>query len=254
MLFRRILAALMMLLAAVMLLLSLGAGVGVWIIKGPTTARLEHTFERIDAAFTVADQGLEQVKSSLTRAQERLDAVRQEQRQAAAEPQRAGAIQRTLARTVQQRLAPEVGDASAKLHTVAEAAVVVNSVLEDLGNLPFLSASGLDTDRLGDMNNQLATVSSSAWELSRLFGEPTADTEAVDAQMNRIDSALKAMQGLVARYEPQLRQVRQRTDTLKAATLAWITPVATVISFVCFWIALSQISLIATARRWWKRG
>jgi hypothetical protein len=251
---KRILAGLTLVVAMAMLLLSLAAGIGVWLLKEPVTSRAMHTFGRIDAAFGVVDQGLEQVKGSLARAAERLDNVREEQRQLAPEPQKANATRRLMARTVQQRLAPEVGDAQAKLHTVAEAAVVVNSVLEDMGNLPFLDATGLDLGQLSALNNQLTSVSTSAWELSRLFAEPEPTADDVNSQLSRIDQTLKTMQTVIAGYETRFVQIRSQTQELKSRALGWITPVVAIISAVCLWIALSQVSMLCHAWSWWKRS
>lgn len=253
---KRILAGLTLVVGTVMLLLSLVGGVGVWIIKGPVTARATRLFERIEAALNVADQGLDQVESSLARASERLDSAREEQRLLALEPQQNLAMRRILARTVQQRVSPEINEANHKLHTVAEAAVVVNSVLEDVANIPLFSVAGLDVDRLTEINNRLADVGPAAWELSRLLGEPgsAADGDAAAAQLSKIERALEGLRRLIAEYEPQFRQVRQRTEALKSQILYWITPAAVLLSFVCFWIALSQISLLVHAWSWWKQA
>ncbi len=250
---KRILAGLTLILSAVGLLLGIAGGVGVWVAKGPATAKATRVFGRIEAALDVAEHNLDQVQVALARAAERLDGARQEQQNLAGQPQQSNVIRRTMARTVQQRIAPEVGNAHDKLHTVAEAAVVVNSVLEDLGNIPFLSASGLDLDSLTEMNDRLAGVGPAAWELSRLLGEPGADADAEGAQLSRIDRALQSMRTSVAEYEPQLAQVRQQKEELKSRTLPWITPATVLLSAVCFWIALSQVSLLFHAWSWWKR-
>jgi len=250
----RILAGVTFLLSAAGLLLSLGGGVGVWIVKGPVTARATRVFERIEAALDIADQGLGHVATSLARATDRLDNAREEQRKLSQEPRRREAARRFLARTVQQRVAPEIGDAHEQLHVVAEAAVVVNSVLEDLGNFPILSVTGLDLDRLAEINGRLVDVGPAAWELSRLFGESQPGSDAADVQLSQVERSVHAMRGLVAQYESQVTQVRQRTEELKARTLPWITPAAIVVSSLCFWIALSQLSLLFHARSWWRAG
>jgi hypothetical protein len=251
---KRILAGLTLLLSAAGLLLSLAGGVGVWVVKGPVTAKLTRIFERLDAALDLADQGLDHVKASLARAAERLDSVREERRQLAQPSGVASTAKRFLARSVQQGIAPELGDAHEKLHTVAEAAVVVNSVLEDVGNIPFLSIPGLDTDRLAEINKSLSGVESSAWEMLRLLGESGSGSgpDAAD-RFSQVDSTLKTMQRLIAEYEPQLTQARQRTEALKSWTLPWITPAAALVSFVCFWVAISQVSLLCHAWSWWGR-
>jgi hypothetical protein len=251
---RRALAGLALLLGAVVLLLSLAGGVGVWVIRPTVSSKATFVFGRVDAALDVADQALAHVKASLARAAERLDKVREERRQLAREPQRGDATRRFLARTVQQTVAPEIDNAHEKLHAVAEAAVVVNSVLEDVGNFPFLAVTGLDMDRLTELNGNLSRVESSAWELLRLLGEqgPEAGSDAA-TRLSQVERALQAIQSMIAEYEPQLAQVRQRTEALKSHTLPWITPAAALVSFACFWVALSQVSLLAHAWSWWKR-
>jgi hypothetical protein len=253
---KQILAGLTLLLGTAGLLLSLAGGVGVWIVKEPVTAKATHVFERIEAALNVADQGLDHVKTSLARAAERLDSTKEEQRRLAQAPRQNNMAQRLLARTVIPRIAPEFGDAHETLHKVAEAAVVVNSVLEDVGNFPFLSVSGLDVGDLTQVNSLLSQVESSAWDLSRLLGEPASDpdSDAVGPQLSRIEQALKTMRGLLAEYEPQLTQVRQRTEQLKSRIFSWITPGAVLVSLVCFWIALSQVSLLVHACSWWRHS
>ena len=211
-------------------------------------------FERIEAALDIADRGLTHVDNRLGIAAERLDSARHEQRQISQEPRRGEAGRRFLARTIQQRVAPEIGDAHEQLHTVAEAAVVVNSVLEDVGNLPFLSVAGLDLDRLAEINSRLAGVGPAAWELSRLFGESEPDSDAAGAQLSQIERSLNTMRGLVVQSESQVGQVRQRTEELKSRTLPWITPAVILVSLLCFWIALSQLSLLLHARSWWRAG
>jgi hypothetical protein len=255
MLARRILAGLTLVLAAAMLLLSLAGAVGVWVVKGPVTARATHVFARIDAGLDVAEQNLGPAAASLARAQEHLNEAREEQRKIAQEPQRPSALRRLVAQRVEQTVSPQAGDAREKVQTVAEAAVVVNSVLEDVGTIPLLSTSGLDVDRIKEVNTRLAEVGPAAWELSRLAEEPEGppDAGAVDHQMSRIDQALKTARGSVAEYQSRVAEARQRTGELKARTLAWITPAAVLISAVCFWVALSQVSLLAHAWGWWKR-
>jgi hypothetical protein len=253
---KRFLAGLTLLIGVAALLLSLAGAIGVWVVKGPVTASATHIFERIEAALDIADQGLDHVETSLSRAAERLDSAKEEQRKLAREPRTADVARRFLARTVQQRIAPEIGDSLEELHTVAEAAVVVNSVLEDVGSLPFLSISGLDLDQLTEMNSRLADVAPAAWELSRLLGESgqEPDSDAASTQMSRVERALSTLRGMVAEYEPQVKQVRQRTDDLKSRTLPWVTPAAVLFSLVCLWVALSQISVLCHAWSWWRRA
>jgi hypothetical protein len=250
---KRLLAGLTLLLATAGLLLFLAGGVGIWLVKEPVTEKATHVFARIEDALEVADQSLENAKMSLTRAAGRLDTVRKEQRELTQAAARNRGLGTRLAQMVQRSVAPELGNAYQTLHKVAEASVVVNSVLEDLGNFPFLAATGLDMGPVTEMNSRLADVGPAAWELSRLLGAPEPDADTA-AQLSSVDRAVKGLQGLLAEYKPQIRQVRQTTETLKSKTLPWITPAWVAVSALCFWIALSQVSLIFHACSWWKHA
>jgi hypothetical protein len=253
---KRILAGLIFLLAVAGLLLSLAGGVGIWLVKEPVTAKATRVFDRLEAALDIADKGLAHVKTTLARAAERLDSVRAEQRKLAQEPRNNSATRRFMARTVQQLIAPQFTEAHETLHTVAEAAFVVNTVLEDVGNSPLFSVSGLDLDHIKEINGRFNQVADSAWQLSRLLGEPgpRAGADEVNPQLSRVEQALSRMRSLVDQYEPRLAEVRQRTEELKAQTFPWITPAVVLVSVICGWIALSQISVLVHACSWWRRA
>jgi len=249
---KRFLAGLTFLLSVVALLASLAGGVGVWMVQGTVRAKATKVFDRIEAKLDIADEGLDHVQTSLATAAKRLDEVQKRRRTQPQEPQ--SRLRRFLVQTVQQGLGPEFDKAHEQLHTVVEAAAVVNSVLEDVGNFPLLAVAGLDVGDLTEVNNRLTTVESAAWELSQFLGEPETNPDAASPRVSLIEQAVKRMQGLTAGYKPQVAQVRERTETLKSRTLPWIMPAAVLISLVCFWIALSQISLMCHACSWWRHA
>ncbi len=251
---KRILAGVILVLSTAMLLIMLAGSVGVWIVKEPVTDKATEVFQRIEAALDLAEQKLGLVKTTLARATERLDSARQEQRQLSQDPARNNIARRLLARKIQNLIAPQFVDANEKLHTVAEAAVVVNSVLEDVGNIPFLGTTGLDLDRLAQMNSRLAEVGPTAWELSRLLGEPEPNADAAGNQFSKIDHTLTTLREFLAEFEARLTQVRQQAAEVKSKTLSWITPAAILISVVCFWIALSQVCLMVRCWSWWRHS
>jgi hypothetical protein len=246
--YKRLFAGFVLLVSAAMLVACIVGGVGVWVVKGPATERAIHVFERIDHALDLAKRSLDQVKLSLARASDRLDGAKEEQKKLAQQAQSTNVLGTMLARTI----APDVEDAHEKLHTVAEAAVVVNSMLEDVGNFPFLSVSGLDVDGLSRMNDLLAGAGPAAWELSRLLGQ--RDSAAAGVQSSQVERTLKTMCDLIAEYEPQLMEVHRRSDELKSRALYWITPASILFSVACFWFTLSQISLIVHAYSWMRKS
>lgn len=247
---QRILAIVMLLLGVASLLISLGCGVGAWIVKRPVTDKATMVFGHIDGALAMAQQNLDLVKIGLNRAADRLNSARDEQRQLAQAPQQNPMMRRMLARQVQQRVAPEISESHEKLHTVAEAAIVVNSVLGDFGDLPFVGSTGLDLSGLTQLNDRIGELGPAAWELSRLLGDPAPDANATGVQFSRIEQSLKSAQLLISTYEPRLTEVRERSAEARARTLQGITPAVVLISVFFFWVAISQLVMLYHGWRW----
>src|SRR5262249_38420693 len=155
---KRILAGLTFLLSVVALLGSLAGGVGVWMVQGTVRAKATKVFDRIEAKLDIADESLDHVQTSLATAAKRLDEVQERRRTQPQEPQ--SRLRKFLVQTVQQSLGPRFVKAHEELHTVVEAAAVVNSMVEDVGNFPLLAIAGLDVGDLTEVNNSLTTVES----------------------------------------------------------------------------------------------
>jgi hypothetical protein len=248
---KRLLAVVTMFLCLAVFLASSAGAIGIWIVKAPVRERLTHIYGRIESALDFADQSLEQVQASLARAAERLETVKEDQRKAAQDPQRAMAVRRIAARTVQRQIAPDLSDAHEKVHKIAEGIVVANSVLEDIGGIPFFETLGVDVERLAEINRRLSQVESSAWELTRLLGDPDAES---DGELSRVEQVLQTLQKLIAEYATRVTETRHRIEELKANIFRWLMPATILISATLFWIALSQISLFCHARAWMHKN
>jgi hypothetical protein len=248
---QRLAAVLLLVLATLGFLLSLAGAVGVWFIREPVRARTTRVFERVEAALERAERGLDLASVSLARAEERLTDTRERRVKAGQETPPNAALRRGLTRTVRRGLGGEIDGAQEKLRTVAEAAVAVNSVLEDMGGIPLLAGSGLDTEGLARASEALTTAGQAAWGLSQAVGDPEGDSD-VGIEASRVERALQEAQRLLAESRPRLPQALQRARQLRSRASAWIGPGAAVLSAVCFWTALSQVCVALLAWSWWK--
>ena len=136
---------------------------------------------------------------------------------------------------------------------VAEATVVIDSVLQDVGKMPSVAGDEIQANRLNEVTDRLGDAASSAWELSRLLGESgaKADADAGD-HLSKVERALQAAQRLIAEYEPRVEQIRHRTGELEAKVGWWIEYGPIVVSLVSAWIALSQVAVLAWGWSWWR--
>lgn len=248
---KRILTVIVVPISVIGLLLSLVVGVGVWFILGSVKESVISVLERIGEGIDVARENLEQVKASLARAEDRLREARAENRRIAREPENGPNLRRTMARSVTRFVAPEMQEANAKLYEIAKASVVVNSILEDVGSFPLLDVAGLDVDEIAGLNEQLAAVGPTAFELSRLLADPDAPSSEAEARISRMEQTIVSLKGWVVRYEIMLSDVRQRKKELTDRTFPGITPAAVIVSLGCSWMAASQVGMVFHARSWW---
>jgi hypothetical protein len=101
------------------------------------------------------------------------------------------------------------------------------------------------------LNNSLVELGPAAWELARRLDGPEADRDA-GTQVSRIDQGLQIIQRQLVDYHQRVQEVRQRKDELKSRTLTGIRSVAVLLSGICLWIAVSQVSILFHAWSWWK--
>src|ERR1043166_553572 len=243
---KRVVAILTLLVSVLVLIGSLAASVGLWFIWSPVTERTTRVFGRIESALDKVDNGLAQVRRSLDRALEHLATARKEHLAEDKGPKPKISGRKTMALTLQRKFAPELDDAVDKLGTVAGAAVVVNSVLKDMGEMPALS---LDHDRLTEVNRGLAKLGPAAWELSRLLGDSEENT---DEQFSRIENDLRAFGATLTEYESKVRLVREQADQLKDQVQRWTSFTVIAGSALFLWIALSQVCMLKHAWAWVK--
>jgi hypothetical protein len=176
---KRTLALIAFFLGLVGLLVSLTVGVGVWVVREKVTSKATSVLDTVEGKLGTGDKALGHVKESLDNASKRLEAAREEQTKSAQVPAPGlrSMSRRVMARTIANQVAPELENARGTFQAVAEAALVANSVLGEIGNFPLLTDSGVNRDQLSEINSRLSQVETSAWELSRHLGDSDADSE-----------------------------------------------------------------------------
>jgi hypothetical protein len=106
---------------------------------------------------------------------------------------------------------------------------------------------------LTQLNKSLAKLGPAAWELGRRLDGPESDVDS-GGEMSRIVQSLQTMQGHLTEFASRIGEVRERTERLESQMPTWITCAVVLISAVCFWVAVSQVSVLVHASTWWKAG
>jgi chromosome segregation ATPase len=246
---KRIVAALVLILAMAMLAASLAAAIGVWAVKKAAEVKLEMGVAKVGRALDKANKVSSTASQALDRAAQRLKEIQEEHRKIAATPAAPDISRRMLSRLAQQKLGPDLDQARSAAHEAADAASVIGTVLEELGG----SIPGLNAEAMTRANSQLQQASSAAWELGLLLGEAD-QAGAATAQASRIEHAVREMRALVGQLDPVLAEVRARADQLQDRASWWLAVGPPLVTIVGVWIALTQVSVIVHALGWWRPG
>lgn len=254
---RRVVAVLVTVVSVAVLLAALAGGVGVWVIKGRLTAETTRLLDRADAALDVAGRALGDADTSLTRAADSVQKMKEGHSQlvGGAAQDRRPALN-LIALSLNDGLMPQVRDARGRLQAAAEVAVALQSLLGGIDQLPLVSVSRPEADRIREANDDLTQVAGSAEALRGLLtgGAGGPAPAAVGSRVDNIQRLLKEVRSRIEEYERKVTDARQEVGVVRARALAWIGPGTLIVSLVLFWIALSQVSVLAHVRSWLWRG
>src|SRR5262249_28169915 len=132
-------------------------------------------------------------------------------RQLGPDPKQNNPLVQLIVRQAATDLSPKVGNVRQALGSVTEAAVVIDSVLDNLNEIPLVSVSHLDTERLQATSGQLAALADRTQELSAMLPETNdASASAVKDRASQIDGILIELQTVAAEYEPRVVQIQDR--------------------------------------------
>src|SRR5262249_32985036 len=145
---KRMMAVLFLFLGGVGLLLCIAGLVGIWPARTAVETRLSQLFERVEGLLAAGSEDLHIVRGAIARGRESLI---EDTKPPAPMPQDAAnrrLLLKTLSKTLSRELPPKTVDLRATMTRVAEASVVLQVVLADVGKLPLGAANRAEDDRL----------------------------------------------------------------------------------------------------------
>jgi hypothetical protein len=156
-------------------------------------------------------------------------------------------------RVLAQNLTARFGNAQESVEAVTMAAVVANSLLESLEEIPMAEFGRLDKDQLAQASQHLQELVVGSQKLNAALagkGE-AADARQVSADMeeslSQVIDRLEGLKALAAAY-------KARVAELSSSVSFWIHWGPLLVTGVLVWVALGQLSLILHGRAWWRAG
>jgi hypothetical protein len=249
---KRILGAVVAVLAALMLLASLGAAVAVWVVRPRLEAGASKLFARVDAALDVTRRGVGQVNDVLEKSEANLREFRE---RTPADPAGGDRLRQPALRIAVSKLRSQYSpqELHDNLTAAAEAIVVANTVLESAGESPLNPRADLDADRVRQMSARLTEAGKLTQELSAMVDDEGATATGMRDQASRIEEALTTVHTTTKEYESQIDDIADRVARLKLRIQFWFTAGPVVATVVLLWFAVSQVSLLMHAVSWLRK-
>lgn len=246
--FRCTAGALAMLLGVMGVLVCGAAIVGCWSVLSSLSQRTSDALGRVETILDATSESFEQVRGSLQKADQELEAVREAER---APTPRSPQLGRAASRRLASKLTSSLGDAQRRLGVAVEAAVVVDSLLDGLDEVPLVRMTKLDTQQLQEVSGRVSALTSNAQRLQAMLETPSGS--------DKVDEETSRMRPILSRVTPGLQGVADRIDEargrvaeLRSRIAGWLRVTQVGLTLILLWIGVGQGCLLAQGWSWYR--
>jgi predicted nucleic acid-binding Zn-ribbon protein len=255
---KRILAAIVILIAALGLVLSVSSLVGVWAVRGPARDTVTALSTLVNSKLEAVDQALARVNARVDQGRQALARVNNAASKLGDRIEEGSPALAALADAVRDDLAPKIADARAQATELHDGVVSVNAALETLNRLPFISVPTL-TDELSAASERVDAAQSDVQELRAAIAETRAAASAslvaaVTARTIKIDNALAQIQTTAASHQATLAERQQRVTDLADTLLRAINLLVLSLTALFLVLAAGQVLLIYVCWQYVRAG
>jgi chromosome segregation ATPase len=237
-----------MVLAALVLLSSVGGVFGIWVLKGKAGRLTTAVFAPLESGLDTADQALEKVNTRVSNARDRVSNTQDLVRQLDQQPVANGAVLSAVSETVGMRLEPAIDQLQA---SISNALGLVNGVNNSVAAINDLFGVKLPTltSELQTLDARIATLREQTQEVrtdlaAMIQGTLQMRATQVNSRLANLASGLQDIQAVVSKYVGNVRHIKARLTTLKSNISSAITIGSIVGTIFLVWIAISQVTML----------
>jgi hypothetical protein len=230
-----------------------------WLLKPKLTQSTGHALSHVDEVLSVTANGIREVQSALAQANANLQDVKSTSSKSEGDDASRRLALKMAAWKISNDFGSQISSIRANLSGVSQAAVVLDTLVQDFDKAPLTPIPKVDVERLQTSSEQLAEVGKSAQELAQLLSNPS-DTGTplkpadVASRTTPIEKALKDVQAVAADFEVKVADSKTRVAWVQSSAPNWINWGTLAVTGVLLWIAISQVSLMCHSWGWMKRG
>lgn len=251
---KRICAVIVMVISILVLALSLTGVVGTWMVRADLDTGLVSIVADAEARAANLKQGLDQLDTALAQARDQVAAVEQEVETFGADLDQNRPLLTAISDKLGLDLTPLVDQAREIVTTIRETVAAVNSIVESINTLPFVSKPIPELEALNKLSQDIETFQAEVQNLRLTIEQKRSEiiggaVSLIATPASQIRGSLDEMQTTVSTYSQQIGTVQEGLSDFKSTIGKTLTWVAVILTLLLLWIAFSQAGLLVLGWR-----
>ena len=251
---KRIVAVVIMVTSVLVLVLGLAGIAGTWMVRSRLDDGLGRIMTAAEAEAVGAQQELDRLDAALAQASTQIAAVEQEVQALGTDLDQNKPLLTALTDRLDVDLAPLAARAREMMDTIRETVAAVNSVVETINALSFVSKPIPELENLNALAEEIDSFEAEVQNLRLTIEQRRSEVIAggvsiVTNPAARIRGGLDRAQATVSGYSQRLGTLQENLSALGATVGQWLTWLAVILTLILLWLALSQAALFVLGWR-----
>ena len=251
---KRIAAVVIMVTSVLVLVLGLAGIAGTWMVRSRLDDGLGRIMTAAEAEAVGAQQELDRLDAALAQASTQIAAVEQEVQALGTDLDQNKPLLTALTDRLDVDLAPLAARAREMMDTIRETVAAVNSVVETINALSFVSKPIPELENLNALAEEIDSFEAEVQNLRLTIEQRRSEIIAggvsiVTTPAARIRGGLDRAQATVSGYSQRLGTLQENLSALGATVGQWLTWLAVILTLILLWLALSQAALFVLGWR-----
>jgi predicted nucleic acid-binding Zn-ribbon protein len=245
---KRLLATIVIVLAAIGFLADAAGLVGVWIVRQPARDTVTALSTFVNDKLGIIDQALARISTRADEGRQALARVNDAASKLGDRLEENSPLLTALTRAARDELAPRIDEMRAQAIALHDGVVSVNAALETLDSLGFITVPTF-SDELSALSQRVDAAQSNIQELRTAIDEARTGAlpnlvTAVTTRTSKIDSVLAQIKSSTAKYQVTVTQKRQQVTDLSNTLLRAINLLVLSLTALFLVTAAGQVLLI----------
>jgi len=245
---KRILSVVVMVVSALVLVLSLAGIAGAWIVRGQLATGLEGIATAAETRAEAVQQGLDRLSATLAQAHDGVVSIEQQAQALGADLEQSKPLLTAISDKLGLELRPLFDKAGEIVTTIQETVAAVNSIVEGINALPFVSSPVAELEKLNQLSQELDDLVAEVQNLRTTIDQRQSElvqgaVALITTPTSQIGDTLEAMQTTASGYSQEIDRLREGLSSLRSSVGRGLTWGAVILTLALLWFAVSQVGL-----------